>query len=65
MADLDIDKINTILSNLSKKGNTPASEQTLDEIRKLLSGDTGLGAVKDETGGVVGHLKDLKNKSSM
>ena len=42
------------------KGKGPASESTLKEIQELLKGDTGLGAVKDETGGLVGALKRFK-----
>ena len=53
--------ISRIIAAVDKRKG-PASEQTLLEIQELLKGDTGLGAVKDETGGVVGALKRLKKR---
>ena len=38
MAEIDQDNVNKILDALIKKGATPATEATLEEVRDLFSG---------------------------
>ena len=60
MAEIDQDNVNKILDALIKKGATPATEATLEEVRDLFSGRKtgGLGTVVKDFATGTGSLKD-------